>query len=102
MTALAERLRAKYFGRDEHPYRRFEHEVGRLLQPTHTLLDAGCGRTAPVLAKYRGQAARLIGIDAVDFTASIAGLELYKADLATSGLDNASVDLIMARCVMGT
>ncbi len=100
MTALAERLRVKYFGRDEHPYKRFEREVERLLKPTATLLDAGCGRTAPVLAKYRDQAARLIGIDAIDFTAPIPGLELYKADLATTGLQSASVDLIMARSVV--
>ena len=100
MTALAERLRVKYFGRDEHPYRRFERDVERLLEPTATLLDAGCGRTAPVLSKFRGKAARLIGIDVVDFPARISGVELYRADLASTGLESASVDLIMARSVM--
>jgi SAM-dependent methyltransferase len=100
MTALAERLRVKYFGRDEHPYRRFERDVERLLEPTATLLDAGCGRTAPVPSKFRGKAARLIGIDVVDFPARISGVELHRADLASTGLDSASVDLIMARSVM--
>lgn len=100
MTALAERLRLRYFGRDEHPYKRFEREVDLLLSPEHTLLDAGCGRTAPVLAKYRGRAARLIGIDAVDFTASVPEVELHRGDLAFTGLETASVDLIMARSVM--
>lgn len=100
MTALAERLRVKYFGRDEHPYRRFERDVERLLEPTAALLDAGCGRTAPVLQKFLGKAARLIGIDAIDFPSLISGVELYKADLASTGLESASVDLIMARSVM--
>ena len=100
MTALAERLRVKYFGRDEHPYRRFERDVERLLQPSATLLDAGCGRTAPVLSKFQGKAARLIGIDVVDFSADIRGVELHRTDLAATGLESASVDLIMSRSVM--
>lgn len=100
MTALAERLRQRYFGKDLHPYRLFEQEVNRFLKPEHTLLDAGCGRTAPVLATYRGRAARLIGIDVVDFTESIPGIELYKGDLSKTGLPDASVDIIMARSVM--
>jgi SAM-dependent methyltransferase len=100
VTELAERLRQRYFGKDLHPYRLFEQEVDRFLQPGHTLLDAGCGRTAPVLAKYRGRAARLIGIDVVDFTESVPGIELYKADLGKLQLPDASVDIIMARSVM--
>jgi SAM-dependent methyltransferase len=100
LTALAERLRLRYFGRDEHPYKRFEREVDFLLRPEHTLLDAGCGRTAPVLAKYRGRAARLIGIDAVDFTAPVPDVDLHTGDLASTGLETASIDLIMARSVM--
>lgn len=100
MTALAERLRVKYFGTDEHPYRRFERDVERLLKPTATVLDAGCGRTAPVLGKFRGKAGRLIGIDVVDFPARISGIELYKTNLASTGLEDASIDLIMARSVM--
>jgi SAM-dependent methyltransferase len=100
MTALAERFRVKYFGKDEHPYRRFERDVERLLEPTATLLDAGCGRTAPVLSKFRGKAVRLIGIDVVDFPARIGGLDLNRADLASTRLESGSVDLIMARSVM--
>jgi SAM-dependent methyltransferase len=100
MTALAERYRSKYFCHDEHPYRRFEREVAGLLLPTHTLLDAGCGRTAPVLTKYRGSAHRLIGIDLVDFTVPIPGVELYKRDLSSTGLEAESVDLIMSRSVV--
>ena len=76
MTELTERLKERYFGDDEHPYRTFERTVERHLAPDQALLDAGCGRTAPVLAKYRGRARRLIGVDLVDFPASVPGVEL--------------------------
>jgi SAM-dependent methyltransferase len=100
MTVVAERLRDRYFGSWEHPYKRFEREVNRRLQPGFVLLDAGCGRTAPILARYRGRAARLIGIDLVDFPQQIDGLELHRRDLAATGLADESVDVIMSRSVI--
>jgi len=100
MTELAERLKRRYFGRDEHPYRTFERRVEAIIRPEMTLLDAGCGYTAPVLQKFRGQARRLVGIDVVDFKGSLAGIELYRRDLSDTGLAPASVDIIMARSVI--
>jgi SAM-dependent methyltransferase len=99
MTALAQRLKNKYF-RQDHPYLIFEDEVRRRLQPEYTLLDAGCGRTAPVLTKYRGSAHRLIGIDVVAFDPSLSGLELYRCNLGAVPLGSDSVDLMIARSVM--
>jgi hypothetical protein len=43
VTALAQRLREKFFPED-HSYRIFEREVELYLRPEHTLLDAGCRR----------------------------------------------------------
>jgi ubiquinone/menaquinone biosynthesis C-methylase UbiE len=100
MSELAERYRLKYFGHQEHPYRIFERTVEQYLRPDHTLLDAGCGRTAPVLAKYRGKAKRLVGIDVVDFDARITDIELLKNDLGKIDLEDSSVDVVMARSVM--
>ena len=100
MTELAERLLERYFGDDEHPYITFERRVEALLSPEHTLLDAGCGYTAPVLVKYRGKARRLIGIDLVEFPAGVDGVELRRGDLARTGLEDSSVDVAMARSVM--
>lgn len=94
------RLREKYFAGDEHPYETLEAEIARWLQPHHTLLDAGCGRTAPVLRKYQNAARRLIGIDLVDFPGPIAGLELQQGDVSNTGLPDGSVDLIYSRSVM--
>ncbi len=99
MTALAQRLRRRYFG-SAHPYHDFEREVERHLLPKHTLLDAGCGRTAPILAKYRGRARRLIGVDLVDFDKSLTDLELHHCDLASMPVASDSVDVVMARSVM--
>lgn len=80
MTALANKFMRKYFSQQEHPYRTFEKMVDSLLCSNYTLLDAGCGRAAPVLSKFHGKAARLIGVDLVDFNETIPGLELYKGD----------------------
>jgi ubiquinone/menaquinone biosynthesis C-methylase UbiE len=100
MTKLAERLLERYFGDDEHPYRTLERVVESQLRPEHTLLDAGCGRTAPVLVKYRGKARRLIGVDLVDFDAPVDGVELINCDLGDIPLPDATVDIVMCRSVM--
>jgi ubiquinone/menaquinone biosynthesis C-methylase UbiE len=99
MTALAHQLKEKFFGGD-HPYSIFEREVHDRLRPDHTLLDAGCGRTAPILTKYQGKARRLIGVDLVEFDPTVRGIELYHSDLGALPLESESVDLIMSRSVM--
>src|SRR3954471_21128279 len=99
MTALVQRLKERYF-RDDHPYRFFEREVDRYLRTDHTLLDAGCGRTAPVLEKYRHRARRLIGVDLVDFAQAGGDLELYHCDLGAMPLADRSIDVTMSRSVM--
>ncbi len=99
MTALAQRLREKFF-RQDHPYRIFEREVERYLRPEHTLLDAGCGRMAPILEKYRGKTRRLIGVDLVEFAPAAPGLELYNCDLASIPIEDNCVDVMMSRSVM--
>lgn len=99
MTALSEKLLRKYYRDSEHPYCLFEARVGELLSPSAVLLDAGCGRTVPVLRKFLGRAARLIGVELVDFTEVPPGIETHNADLAHLPLPDASVDLIMSRSV---
>jgi len=99
MTALAQHLKNKYF-RDDHPYDLFEQEVARYLKPEYALLDAGCGRSAPVLVKYRSRARRLIGVDLVDFDVALPGLELYHCDIGAMPVESQSVVVVMARSVM--
>jgi SAM-dependent methyltransferase len=100
MSELAHRLKDRFFRDEDHPYRLFEAKIRNLLKPEHTLLDAGCGWTAPILCKFRGQAQRLVGVDLVEFTIQPEGVELIKGDLSSTGLPDASVDVIMARSVM--
>ena len=99
MTAFAQRLKDRYFPGD-HPYRLFEHEVEALLRPEYTLLDAGCGRTAPILSKFLGRARRLIGVDLVDFDGASNDLELYRCDIGAMPIESGCVDVAMARSVM--
>lgn len=100
MSALAHRLLDRFYRGVPHPYRLFEQQVDRLIaQGAKVLLDAGCGRTVPVLRKYLGRAERLIGVELVEFTDVPPGIEAYHTDLAHLPLADASVDLIMSRSV---
>lgn len=100
MTALAQRLLARYYGGRVHPYRVFEQRVDALIEPrTTTLLDAGCGRTVPVLRKFLGRVPCLIGIELVAFTDVPPGIEAINTDLARLPLADGSVDLIISRSV---
>lgn len=99
-TPLVKRLEARYFRDSVHPYRIFETEVRKALPAGGVILDAGCGRTAPILSGFRGAASRLIGVDLVDFTTTAQDLELYKGDLAYIPVPSCSIDVVMARSVM--
>ena len=99
MTTLSERLLRRYYSSDQHPYRLFERHVEGMFSPSTVLLDAGCGRTVPVLRKYLGRVARLIGVEIVDFTDVPPGIESFQTDLAHVPLPDGSVDLIMSRSV---
>lgn len=99
MTALSEKLLRKYYSKSPHPYRIYDEKVERLVRNEIVILDAGCGRTAPVLKRYLGRASRLIGIDLVEFKDVPNGIETYNADLGKLPLEDASVDLIMSRSV---
>lgn len=99
MTALAQKLLHKFYADSTHPYRAYEQCVDGLLRPADTLLDAGCGRSVPVLKRYLGRAGRLIGVELVEFSDVPPGIETHNADLAKLPLADGSVDLIMSRSV---
>jgi SAM-dependent methyltransferase len=100
VTGLSRRLLTKYYANRIHPYSLFEQQVDSLIGPdTQVLLDAGCGRTMPVLKKYLGRVERLIGVELVDFTDVPDGIEALNTDLAKLPLPDSSIDLIMSRSV---
>lgn len=78
----------------------FEKTVSRHLPAGGVLLDAGCGRSAPVLRKFSGQASRLIGVDVVEPTGELSGVEYHCCDLTDIPVQADSVDVVMARSVM--
>jgi SAM-dependent methyltransferase len=99
-STLALRLRDRFYDDADHPYREFERRVAALISPsTQVLLDAGCGRSAPVLRKFLGRVPRLVGVELVAFVDVPAGIETHNADLGAIPMPDASVDLIMSRSV---
>jgi SAM-dependent methyltransferase len=100
MSSLANRLRVRFYGSEIHPNKAMELRVESMLEPeVRVLLDAGCGRTAPVLRRFLGRVDRLIGVELVEFTDVPPGIETHNTDLARIPLPDESVDLIMSRSV---
>lgn len=99
MSKLSNYLLLKNYRSEEHPYRIFERTVMNAIGPQSVLLDAGCGRTMPILKGYMGKAGRLIGVELVEFTERIDGIESINSDLAKIPLPDSSVDVIMSRSV---
>jgi SAM-dependent methyltransferase len=97
-----QRIKARYFDEDDHPYCHLERAIEGHIRPEFTVLEAGCGRNAEVLAKYRGKAARLIGVDPVEFTLAegLEDIELQRGDISDTGLPSNSVDLCISRALM--
>ena len=106
MTGIPQRtiaLRERYFDEDDHPYRHLERAIEAHLEPEDVLLEVGCGRKAEVLAKFRGRAKRLIGVDPVTFELDpevADDIELVNGDMARTTLASASVDLAISRALM--
>lgn len=100
MTAMSQRLLDRFYGHIPHPYRLFEAKVDALVDAgARVLVDAGCGRTAPVLRRYVGRVERAVGIELVPFTDLAPGIETHVADLAHMPLDDGVADVIMSRSV---
>lgn len=103
MTRLSEKIQKRLFGTWPHPYKTYEKMIEARLKPDSVMLDAGAGRTAPVLAKFVGKAKRLVGVELVTFDPKKvpAGVELIQADLGkVPQMETASVDLIISRSVL--
>jgi SAM-dependent methyltransferase len=98
-SPIAQRLRDRFYRDADHPYRVLERRIESLLAPSAVLLDAGCGRSVPLLRKYLGRARRLVGVDLVTFGDVPQGIETFRADLANIPLDSGSVDVLVSRSV---
>jgi SAM-dependent methyltransferase len=99
MSALSQTLLQRYYADREHPYRIFDARVEKLISAGGTVLDAGCGRTAPSLRKFVGRARRLIGVDLVEFRDVPSDIETWRTDLGKLPLGDCEVDLIFSQSV---
>lgn len=100
LKPVEDQMRAK-FPSETHPNRVIERAILARLQPEATVLDIGCGRTAPNLSLLIGKAARLFGIDVVDFTIDDPRLQLFANDVRDmKDIPSGSVDLAYSRAVM--
>ncbi|MCW5729144.1 MAG: class I SAM-dependent methyltransferase [Alphaproteobacteria bacterium] len=93
-------LLRKYFGGDVHPYEQLAERVRKVARDDAVIVDAGCGRTAPVLRQFASGSRRLIGVDLVDFEGQPDGIELHQGDIGQMPLPDGSVDIVYARSVM--
>jgi SAM-dependent methyltransferase len=99
--ALIQPLIERYFPPSTHPYQRLQDELRRHLRADSTVLEIGCGRSAPVLSSLKGRAGRLIGVDVVPFVVEDPQLELWQCDVtAMDRVDDASIALAFSRSVM--
>ncbi len=93
--------KARYFPSHTHPYRVLERAILEAVTPETDVLDIGCGRGAPNLAKLKGKAGKLYGIDLVDFTLDDPDLTLRNQNVeAMTEVASGSVDLAYSRAVM--
>lgn len=99
MTNFAQKLKNRFYNNSDHPYEVFERQIRSLIRPGDTLLDAGCGRSAPTLRKFTEVAGRSIGVDLVDPREVPPGIEYYQGDLSNLPIESNSVDLIISRSV---
>lgn len=99
MGGLTDWTYKHFWADEEHPYRLLRRRLRDIARPGLTILDAGCGHTAPNLQELRGSGARLIGIDLVRLEPQD-GMELIEADLGKVPLPDRSIDLIYSRSVM--
>ena len=96
-----ERQQRAMFPAEGHPNRILERAVEEKLRPDSAVLDIGCGRTAPNLAKLIGKAGDLYGIDVIDFTIDDPQMRLFRNDVGDMrDIPDGSIDIAYSRAVM--
>jgi SAM-dependent methyltransferase len=89
------------FPPESHPNRVLERGIDAHLTPSASILDIGCGRTAPNLVKLAGEERKLFGIDVIDFTVADPRLQLFTNDVCDmKDIPANSIDVAYSRAVM--
>lgn len=93
-------LQKKFFKDSDHPYHKYERKVESTINKESVLLDAGCGRTAPILKKFAGKAKQLVGVDLEDPIGDLSDVQYIKGDISSIDLPDNSVDVVISRAVL--
>jgi SAM-dependent methyltransferase len=95
-------LLRKYYPPEDDPYRIFESVIASYLRPEHTVLDAGCGRSASVLNLFAPRCTAALGVDAVGFPEAPANgrVRLIHGRLEDLPVASETVDLAFSRSVL--
>jgi ubiquinone/menaquinone biosynthesis C-methylase UbiE len=96
----SQRLLDKYYRNSQHPYRIYENFIKERLSPSATILDAGCGRNAPVLSKFIGHAEKLIGVDLEKCCDINNKIKYIQGNISNIEIDGGCVDIVISRAVL--
>lgn len=93
-------IQKKYFKSSDHPYRKYESKIQSILDESFTILDAGCGRSAPILSKFKDKAQILIGVDLEEPMEILNEIKYIKGDMSNIYVPSNSVDIVISRAVL--
>jgi len=101
-SALAESLKNRLFRAENHPFRALEEAVGAYIRPDSWMLEAGCGRSSALIARFGGKIAGAVGLDLSDLprARTNGSVHYIQNDLAHIGLRAESIDLVVSRSVV--
>ncbi len=100
LSSVDDQMRAM-FPSETHPNRIIERAIAAHVQPGSTVLDIGCGRTAPNLMNLIDKAQVLYGIDVIDFTVAHDRMKLFTNDVRDmKDIPSGCIDVAYSRAVM--
>lgn len=99
MEEKIRRLINKFYPNCKHPYDIYQDTVCGYLQKHDTVVDIGCGATAPMLCRLAGRSGNMIGIDLVPFQINGVPINLINASATNVPLADATADIVISRSV---
>jgi SAM-dependent methyltransferase len=90
----------KYYNSADHPYRIYENTIHSNLKEDDCILDAGCGRTMPILRAFSNGNRKCIGVDLEECTEPQNNMTYLQNDISKIDLQSDSVDIVISRAVL--
>ena len=90
----------KLYPNGKHPYDIYHDSICKYLRKQDTVVDIGCGSTAPDLTRLSGLAGTLVGLDLVPFRCGNEALHLINASALQVPLADDTADMVISRSVL--